>query len=147
MAVLSPLFVAGGAGIALLHTTAFDPLLELAAIEPGEVVVVGRVISPPVPTKIGSRADVRVEHLWYEEKEVLRGGGVQVYANDIRVGVGDRVQLNGSLRTPKLRRTASTTANIYKHGESLAWFTLGVCGQQTRSVGGWDGCIAGRTLP
>jgi len=103
MAVLSPLFVAGGAGIALLHTMAFDPLLELAAIEPGEVVVVGRVISPPVPTKIGYRAEVRVEHLWYEEKEVLRGGGVQVYANDMRVGVGDRVQLNGELTHPETK--------------------------------------------
>ena len=103
MAVLSPLFVASGAGIALLHTTAFDPLLELAEVEPGEVVVVGRVVSPPVPTKVGYRADVRVEHLWYEEKEVLRGGGVQVYSGDMRVGVGDRVQTSGELTRPEVK--------------------------------------------
>ncbi len=103
MAVLSPLFVAGGTGIAFLHATAFDPLFEFAQIEPGEVVVVGRVISPPVPTKTGYRADVRVEHLWYEEKEVLRGGGIQAYSYDMPVGVGDRVQLNGELTRPEAR--------------------------------------------
>ncbi len=93
----------GGIGIAFLHATAFDPLLEFAAIEPGEVVVVGSVISPPVPTKVGQRADVRIEHLWYEDKEVLRGGGIQVYANDMRGGVGDRVQLNGELKRPETK--------------------------------------------
>ena len=103
MALLSPLFVAGGAGIALLHVTAFDPLLELAAIEPGEVEIVGSIVSPPVPTKIGYRADVRIEHLWYEEKEVLRGGGVQVYSGDMPVGVGDRVQLSGELKRPETK--------------------------------------------
>jgi competence protein ComEC len=74
MALLSPLFVAGGVGVALLHATAFDPLCELAALEPGEVVVVGHASSPPVPTGFGYRADLRVKHLWYEDKEVLRGG-------------------------------------------------------------------------
>ncbi|MDQ4063428.1 MAG: ComEC family competence protein, partial [Actinomycetota bacterium] len=103
MALLGPLFVAGGVGVAFLHATAFDPLLEFAAIEPGEVVVVGSVVSPPVPTKVGQRADVRIEHLWYEEKEVLRGGGIQVYANDMRAGVGDRVQLNGDLERPETK--------------------------------------------
>ncbi len=103
MALLGPLFVAGGVGIAFLHATAFDPLLEFAAIEPGEVVVVGNVVSPPVPTKVGQRADVRIEHLWYEDKEVLRGGGIQVYANDMRAGVGDRVQLNGDLKRPETK--------------------------------------------
>ncbi len=103
MAVLGPLFVAGGVGIAFLHATAFDPLSELAALEPGEVVVVGRVISPPVPTKVGYRADVRVEHLWYEEKEVLRGGGIQAYAGDMHVGVGDRVRVDGDLTRPEVK--------------------------------------------
>jgi competence protein ComEC len=65
MELLSPLFVAGGVGVALLHATASDPLRELAALEPGEVVVVGRVPSPPVPTGFGYRTeDLRVEHLW-----------------------------------------------------------------------------------
>ncbi len=77
MALLSLLFVAGGVGIAFLHAAAFDPISEFAAVEPGEVVVVGRVASAPVPTKVGYRAEVRVDHLWYEEKEVLRGGGIE----------------------------------------------------------------------
>ncbi len=103
MALTGPLFVGGGVGIALLHAMASDPLLELAAVEPGEVVVVGRVISAPVPTKIGYRADVHVEHLWYEEKEVLRGGGIQAYAGDIRAGVGDRVRVDGKLQRPETK--------------------------------------------
>src|SRR5215210_5835873 len=142
MAVLSPLFVAGGVGIALLHTTAFDPLLEFAAIEPGEVVVVGRVISPPVPTKIGYRAEVRVEHLWYEEKEVLRGGGVQVYANDMRVGVGDRVQMNGNLTHPETKedgfdygqylQTRGISGVVYARGVWLVDEERGWVGQDHR---------------
>jgi hypothetical protein len=111
MAVLSPLFVAGGVGVALLHSTASDPLRELAALEPGEVVVVGRVSSPPVPTGFGYRADLRVEHLWYEDKEVLRGGGVQVYAGDLPFGVGDRLRVDGELTRPEVGRAASITAN------------------------------------
>ncbi len=114
MAVLSPLFAAGGVGIALLHATAFDPLSEFAAVEPGEVVVVGRVTSPPVPTKVGYRADVRVEHLWYEEKEVLRGGGIEAYAGDIRAGVGDRVQLNGELTQPETKEDGFDYARYLK---------------------------------
>ena len=102
MAILVPLFLVGGVGIALLHVFTFDPLRELAAVQPGEVVVVGRVSSPPVPTKIGYRAEVRVEHLWYEEKEVLRGGAVEVYSGDMRVGVGDRVRFSGEIERPEV---------------------------------------------
>ena len=102
MAPLSPLFVAGGVGVALLHATASGPLRDLAALEPGEVVVVGRVSSPPVPTGFGYRADLRVEHRWYEDKEVLRGGGVQVYAGDLPFGVGDRLRVDGELTRPEV---------------------------------------------
>ena len=105
MTVLSPLFAAGGVGIALLYASVSDPLKEFAAIEPGEVVVVGRVTSTPVPAKIGYRTDVRVEHLWYKDKEVLRGGGVQVYAGDMRAGVGDEVQVNGKLERPETKES------------------------------------------
>ena len=87
----------------MLHMTAFDPISEFAALEPGEVVVVGRVASPPVPTKVGYRADVRVEHLWYKQKEVLRGGGIQVYAGDMRFGVGDKVRVDGELKRPEIK--------------------------------------------
>ena len=102
MAMLGPLFLAGGVGIAFLHASTPDPLRELAAVRPGEVIVVGRVSSPPVPTKIGYRAEVRVEHLWYEEKEVLRGGAVEVYSGDMRVGVGDRVRFSGEIERPEV---------------------------------------------
>ncbi|MCA1718585.1 MAG: ComEC/Rec2 family competence protein [Actinobacteria bacterium] len=94
MAVLSPLFVASGAGIALLHTTAFDPLLELAEVEPGEVVVVGRVVSPPVPTKVGYRADVLsgviyARGVWLADEE--RGWVGQVHRRtDAALGYGLR---------------------------------------------------------
>ena len=102
MALLGPLFLAGGVGVAFLHASTPDPLRDLAAVQPGEVEVVGLVSSPPVPTKIGYRAEVRVEHLWYEEKEVLRGGAIEVYSGDMRVGVGDRVRFGGELERPEV---------------------------------------------
>jgi competence protein ComEC len=101
MAVLAPLFAAGGVGVALLHAATPDPLAELAALEPGEVIIVGEVASPPVASSWGYRADVRVEHLWYEGREVLRGGGVEVFAGDLSVGVGDRVRVDGELSRPE----------------------------------------------
>ena len=144
MALLSPLFVAGGAGIALLHVTAFDPLLELAAIEPGEVEIVGRVVSPPVPTKIGYRADVRVEHLWYEEKEVLRGGGIQVYSGDMPVGVGDRVQLSGELKRPETKEDGFDYGRyLQTRGISGLIYAKGVW--QTDEERGWVGRVHRQT--
>ena len=101
MAVLAPLFAAGGVGIAAMHLATPDPLAELAELEPGEVTVVGEVASPPVRAGFGYRADLRVEHLWYEEREVLRGGGLQVFAGDLSVGVGDEVRVDGELTSPK----------------------------------------------
>ncbi|MBA2442229.1 MAG: DUF4131 domain-containing protein [Rubrobacter sp.] len=101
MAVLSPFFLACGVGIALLHAATADPLLELAEMEPGEVVVVGRIESPPVPSGFGYRTDVRVEHLWYEDTEVIRGGGVRVQAGDLQGGVGDRVRVDGEISAPE----------------------------------------------
>ena len=93
MAVLAPLFAAGGVTIALLHAATPDPLAELAAMEPGEVVLVGRIASPPEESGFGYMADLRVERLWYEGREVLRGGGVEVFAGDLSIGVGDRVPM------------------------------------------------------
>lgn len=101
MAVLAPLFAAGGVGIASLHLATPDPLAELAEIQPGEVTVVGEVTSPPVRGGFGYRANLRVERLWYEEKEVLRGGGLQVFAGDLSVGVGDKVRVDGDLTSPE----------------------------------------------
>ena len=102
MTILVPLFGVGGVGIASVHAATPDPLAELAALEPGEVVVVGRVASPPVPSSWCYRVDVRVEHLWYGENEVLRGGGVEVFAGDLGgVGVGDRVRVDGEISLPE----------------------------------------------
>jgi competence protein ComEC len=102
MAILAPLFAAGGVGIALLHAATPDPLAELAALEPGEVVVAGKIASPPVPSGFGYRADLRVEHLWHDNEEILRGGGVEVFAMDLTgVGVGDRVRVDGEISLPK----------------------------------------------
>src|SRR5215218_2953139 len=101
MAVLGPLFVVGGVAIALLHAATPDPLAELAAMEPGDVILVGRIASPPEQSSFGYRADLRVEHLWYEGREVLRGGSVEVFAGDLSVGVGDRVRVDGEISLPQ----------------------------------------------
>ncbi|HEX2181318.1 MAG TPA: ComEC/Rec2 family competence protein [Rubrobacteraceae bacterium] len=101
MAVLAPLFAGVGAGISFLHSAAPDPLAELAVLEPGEVVIVGTVGSPPAASSWGYRADVRVEHLWYGGREVLRGGRVEVFAGDLSVGVGDRVRVDGDISRPE----------------------------------------------
>ena len=102
MAALAPLFAAGGVAIAVAHAGAPDPLSELAGLEPGEVIIVGRVATPPVESGYGYRADVRVEHLWHEGQEVLRGGGVEVFAGDLSVGVGDRVRVDGEISLPEI---------------------------------------------
>ncbi len=102
MAVLAPYFLGGGVGIAAISASTPDPLAELAALEPGEVILAGKVASPPVQSGYGYRADVRVEHLWYEKKEVLRGGGVEVFAFDLSgLGVGDRVRVDGEISLPE----------------------------------------------
>ena len=101
MAVLVPLFVVAGIGIAFMHAGAADPLEDLAGLEPGEVVIVGTIASPPVQSSFGYRADVRVEHLWHHGREVLRGGGVEVFAGDLSVGVGDRVRIEGEISRPE----------------------------------------------
>lgn len=100
MGLLCPLFVAAGAGIAYLHAAARDPLAELAALEPGEVVAVGTVASPPAPSGAGNRAELRVEHLWLGDRELVRGGKVQIRAFDLRAGVGDRVRVDGEIVVP-----------------------------------------------
>ena len=102
MAVMAPLFVTGGVGMAFAHAGAPDPLEELAGLEPGGVIIVGKVASPPVRSGYGYRADVRVEHLWHEGREVLRGGGVEVFAGDLSVGVGDRVRVDGEISLPEV---------------------------------------------
>ena len=102
MAILAPLFAALGVAIALLHAAKPDPLSELAAMEPGEVVLQGRIASPPEPSGFGYMADLRVERLWYGGREVLRGGGIEVFAGDLSLGVGDRVKVDGEISLPQI---------------------------------------------
>ena len=102
MAILAPIFAAVGVAIALLHAATPDPLADLAAMEPGEVALVGRISSPPESSSFGYMADLRVERLWYQDKEVLRGGGVEVFAGDLSLGVGDRVMVHGEISRPQI---------------------------------------------
>lgn len=62
MAIVGPLFAAGGVSIALLHAATSDPLADLAAVEPGEVVIAGMVASAPTHGEFGSRADLCARH-------------------------------------------------------------------------------------
>lgn len=101
MAMLSPVFAVVGVGIAFLHLSTPDPLAKLAAMEPGEVILAGEISSPPAQSSYGYRADLRVEHLWYEGEEILRGGGVEVFASDLSVGVGDEVRIDGEISIPE----------------------------------------------
>ena len=102
MAAFGPVFAAAGVAIALLDGATEDPLAELAAMEPGEVVLVGRVASPPEPSSFGYMADMRVDHVWYQGEEILRGGGVEVFAGDLSVGVGDKVLVEGEISLPQI---------------------------------------------
>jgi competence protein ComEC len=144
MSVLAPLFVAGGVTIALVHAATPDPLEELAAMEPGEVVLVGRVASPPERSGFGYMADLRVEHLWYEGREVLRGGGVEVFAADLSIGVGDRVRVDGEISLPQIAEDG------FDYGRYLATKRISalVEARSVRPVGerrGWIGQVHRRT--
>jgi len=144
MAVLAPVFAAGGVAIALLHAAAPDPLAELAALEPGEVVLVGRIASPPERSGFGYMADLRVERLWYEGKEVLRGGGVEVFAGDLSLGVGDRVRVDGEISRPQIGEDG------FDYGRYLATKRISALVEATsvRPVGeerGWIGQVHRRT--
>jgi competence protein ComEC len=71
-------------------------------MEPGQVVLLGRIASPPEQSGFGYMADLRVERLWYQGREVLRGGGVEVFAADLSIGVGDRVMVDGEISHPQI---------------------------------------------
>jgi competence protein ComEC len=144
MAVLAPLFAAGGVAISLLHAATPDPLAELAAMEPGEVVLVGRIASPPEASGFGYMADVRVERLWYQGREVLRGGGVEVFAGDLSLGVGDRIRVEGEISTPQIGKDG------FDYGRYLATKKISALVEATsvRPVGeerGWIGRVHRRT--
>ncbi|HSK83009.1 MAG TPA: ComEC/Rec2 family competence protein [Rubrobacter sp.] len=144
MAVLAPFFAAGGVTIALLHAATPDPLAELAAMEPGEVVLVGRIASPPEESGFGYMADLRVERLWFEGREILRGGGVEVFAADLSIGVGDRVRVDGEISRPQIGEDG------FDYGRYLATKKISALVEATsvRPVGeerGWIGQVHRRT--
>ncbi len=144
MAVLAPLFAAGGVTIALLHAATPDPLAELAAMEPGEVVLVGRIASPPEKSGFGYMADLRVERLWYQGREILRGGGVEVFAGDLSISVGDRVRLDGEISRPQIGEDG------FNYSRYLATKRISALVEATsvRRVGqqrGWIGQVHRRT--
>lgn len=144
MAVLLPLFTAAGAGIAFLNATTPDPLADLAAVEPGEVTIVGTIASPPTQVSYGYMADVRVDHLWYDGREILRGGGVEVFAYDLGLGVGDRVRVDGEVSLP------DSGGGDFDYGRYLATKRISAVVNATyvRPVGegaGWIGQIHRRT--
>jgi len=144
MAVLGPLFAAAGVTIALLHAATEDPLTELAAVEPGEVIMVGRISSPPEPSSYGYMADFRVDHLWYHDREILRGGGLEVFAGDLSVGVGDRVLVEGEISLPQVGEDG------FDYGRYLATKRISALVEATsvKTMGegrGWIGRIHRRT--
>ncbi len=144
MAVLGPLFAAAGVVISLLYGATEDPLEELAAMEPGEVLLVGRLASPPERSGFGYMADLRVDHLWYDGREILRGGGVEVFAGDLSVGVGDRLLVRGEISLPQVGDDG------FDYGRYLATKRISALVEATsvRSVGerrGWIGRIHRRT--
>src|SRR5215208_6455022 len=144
MAVLAPLFAAAGVAIALLHAATPDPLAELAAMEPGEVVIVGRIASPPESSGFGYMADLRVERLWYEGREILRGGGVEVFAGDLSLGVGDRVRVDGEIALPQIGEDGFDYARYL----STKRISALVEARSVRPVGeqrGWIGQVHRRT--
>jgi competence protein ComEC len=144
MAVLGPLFAAAGVVIALLHAATEDPLAELAAMEPGEIIMVGRISSPPEPSSYGYMADFRVDHLWYHDREILRGGGVEVFAGDLSVGVGDRMLVEGEISLPQVGEDG------FDYGRYLATKRISALVEATsvKTMGegrGWIGRIHRRT--
>ena len=144
MAILAPLFAAGGITIAVLHAATPDPLAELATMEPGEVVLIGRISSPPEQSGFGYMADLRVERLWYQRREVLRGGGVEVFAADLSIGVGDRVRVDGEISRPQIAEDG------FDYGRYLATKRISALVEATsvEPVGeerGWIGQIHRRT--
>jgi competence protein ComEC len=144
MAVLGPVFAAAGVAVALLHAATQDPLAELAAVEPGEVMMVGRIASPPERSGFGYMADFRVDHLWYHGEEILRGGGVEVFAGDLSVGVGDRVMVEGEISLPRVGE------DDFDYGRYLATKRISALVEATsvRPMGerrGWIGQIHRRT--
>lgn len=144
-ALLAPLFVGGGCVVALLHSTAPDPLEELASLEPGMVTVSGKVASPPVSVGFGERADLRVESLSLGGREVLRGGGVEVYAPGLDgVGVGDGLMVEGELSVPTVGSDGFDYGR-YLRTKRISAVLEGTYAEPVGEGRGWIGSVHRRT--
>jgi competence protein ComEC len=136
MAVLGLALATAGVAISLLHAATEDPLAELIVMEPGEVVLAGRLASPLERSGFGYMADFRVDLLRYHGKEILRGGGVEAFAGDLSVGVGDRMMVEGEISLPQVgedgfdyqrylatKRTSALVeaTNVRPMGEERGW--------------------------
>jgi hypothetical protein len=73
-----------------------------------------------VESGYGYRADVRVEHLWHEGREVLRGGGIEVFAGELSVGVGDTVRVDGKIALPEVGEDGFDYARYLHSGSDFA---------------------------
>ena len=86
---------------------------------------------------------MRVEHLWYEGQEILRGGGVEVFAGDLNLGVGDRVRIDGDISLP------DSNSSDFDYGRYLATKRISalVYATYVRPMGGkgWIGEVHRRT--
>jgi competence protein ComEC len=89
-------------------------------------------------------ADFRVDHPWYHGRKVLRGGGVELFAGDLSVGVGDRMLVNGEISLPQMGEDG------FEYGKYLATKRISALVEATsvRPVGEerrWIGQIHRRT--
>jgi hypothetical protein len=77
----------------------------------------GSVISPPVPTKVGQRADMRVEHCGTRRRRYCEEVESRSTPATCASGSGTECSQTGTRNAPRLKSTASTTASIYRRGE------------------------------
>lgn len=143
MALISPLFMLAGVGAAALHSASPDPLGELAALEPGEMYVVGRVVSPPEPSGIGYGSDLLVDSLSYEGNEVVTGGKLRLQAPNLGVGVGDEVRVWGEISEPEPYGDFDYGRYLSTKGISGLLYAQSVEPVEGRS--GWVGAVHERT--
>jgi len=143
MALISPLFLLAGVGAGALHSASPEPVAELAETSPGEVAVEGWVASPPEPAGIGYGADLRVDQLYYEGREIITGGKLRVQSPDLSVGVGDEVRVRGEISAPE-------PAEDFDYGRYLG--TKGIGGllyaqtvEPIEGGRGWIGAVHDRT--
>jgi competence protein ComEC len=143
MVLISPLFLLAGVGAAALHSSSPDPLEEVAALSPGEVSVVGKLASPPEPGGMGYGADLGVDRLYYEGREIISGGKLRMQAPNLSVGVGDEVRVSGEISAPDPSGDFDYGRYLETQGISGLLYAQSV--EPVEGGGGWIGAIHERT--